>query len=161
LVPTDINRLAADLIADRTALAAERGLTLDCEPDPSLPPALADPAMINQVMSNLMANATQYTPRGGIVTLTTALRRQDDRDWVTFTVQDTGPGILAKEMPHLFQRFFRGEAGRSSGAPGTGLGLAICQQIIDKVGGQITVQSQPGHGATFTVWLRPTREGVT
>jgi len=111
--------------------------------------------MIAQVMSNLMTNAINYTPQGGAVTLTTVVRRHHDQPWVTFSVHNTGPGISAKDVPHLFERFYRGEAGRASGAPGTGLGLAICKEIVDKLDGRITVDSQPGQGVTFTIWLRP------
>ena len=73
-------------------------------------------------------------------------------------MKDTGPGIHANDLPRLFERFYRGEAGRRSGAPGTGLGLAICTDLAEKMGGHITVESQPGHGAAFCVWLRPLEE---
>jgi signal transduction histidine kinase len=74
---------------------------------------------------------------------------------VTLTVQDTGPGISAADRPHIFERFYRGEAGRKSGAPGTGLGLAICKRIAEKLEGQLTVDSEPGQGTAFTIWLKP------
>jgi signal transduction histidine kinase len=90
-----------------------------------------------------------------MVTLTTALVRRGDQNWVTFSVRDTGPGISEADRPHLFKRFYRGEAGRASGAPGTGLGLAICMEIVRKLNGDLTVESLLGHGTTFTVWLRP------
>ena len=72
---------------------------------------------------------------------------------VTFTVRDTGPGISAQDLPHLFERFYRGTAGRQASAPGTGLGLAISQEIMKRLDGRITVESEVGHGAAFTVWL--------
>jgi signal transduction histidine kinase len=87
--------------------------------------------------------------------VTTAQQRRDEQNWVTITVQDTGPGIAKKDFPHLFERFYRGETGRKSGAPGTGLGLAISAQIMNKLGGLITLDSQPGEGASFTLWLKP------
>ena len=71
------------------------------------------------------------------------------------TVQDTGPGVTRAEMPRVFERFYRGEAARDFATPGTGLGLAISKEIIDRMGGRITVDSQPGEGAAFTIWLRP------
>ena len=154
LEPVDINHLAAELIGDRSAMASDRGLTLDCQLDPDLPLALGDPKRVVQVMTNLTANAINYTPRGGDVALLTAARRWQETDWVTFTVQDTGQGISAEEQKNLFKRFFRGEASRSAGVPGTGLGLAICKDIVEKMHGRITVESQPGRGAAFTVWLK-------
>ncbi len=71
----------------------------------------------------------------------------------TFTVRDTGPGITAQDLPHLFERFYRGAAGRRASAPGTGLGLAISHEIVERLGGRFTVESEAGHGAAFTVWL--------
>jgi signal transduction histidine kinase len=70
-------------------------------------------------------------------------------------VRDTGPGIAAHELPHLFERFYRGEVGRKAREPGTGLGLAISKAIMDRLGGRITVESEPGYGTAFTVWLKP------
>jgi signal transduction histidine kinase len=69
------------------------------------------------------------------------------------SVSDTGPGISKADRAHLFERFYRGEAGRESGAPGTGLGLAICKEIMDLHNGRISVQSEIGQGSTFTIWL--------
>ncbi len=162
-IPTDLNRLAADLIVDRRTLAAERGLSLDYQPEPDLPLALADSTLIAQVISNLMENALNYTPRGGRITFRTAARRHEEQDWITFAVQDTGPGISPEEMPRLFERFYRGEAARDFVTPGAGLGLAICKAIVDKLAGRITVNGAvlgdppQRHGAAFTVWLRPAR----
>ena len=155
LVPVELNRIAADLIADRSAMVAERNLALDYEPEPGLPLCLADAAMMGQVMSNLMANAVNYTQPGGAITLRTATRDRDGRRWVTLSVQDNGPGISEADRLRLFERFYRGEAGRNSGAPGTGLGLAICLEIARRLAGDLTVESQPGHGSTFTIWLPP------
>jgi PAS domain S-box-containing protein len=155
LAPTDVNQLTAQLIADRTALAAGRQLLIDYHSDSPLPPAQADPALLNQVVSNLLTNAINYTPEGGLITVTAAARQRDEQPWVTITVQDTGPGISASDRQRLFERFFRGEVGRKSGAPGTGLGLAISAQIMRKLNGLITLDSPPGEGAVFTVWLKP------
>jgi signal transduction histidine kinase len=120
-----------------------------------VPPAWASAPFVSQILSNLVTNATQYTPPGGRIVVSTARRIDHDQVWTTFTVKDTGPGINAADLPRLFERFFRGEAGRRSGAPGTGLGLAICRDLADKLDGRLTVESQPGQGAAFTVWLIP------
>lgn len=157
LVPVDLNQLVAQMVFDRGALIAGRGLTLDARPEPNLPPALANDALVAQVLSNLITNAMHYTAPGGTITLSTALLTDEGQKWVTITVTDTGPGIVEHDLPHLFERFYRGEAGRRSGMPGTGLGLAICAEIMARLAGRITVDSRPGHGATFTVWLPPAR----
>jgi PAS domain S-box-containing protein len=155
LAPTDVNQLAAQLITDRTALAASRRLLIDYRAESPLALAHADPAMLSQVVSNLLTNAINYTPPEGLITVTTASRQRDEQTWITIAVQDSGPGISPHDLAHIFERFYRGEAGRKSGAPGTGLGLAISAQIMNKLGGSITVDSQSGKGAAFTVWLKP------
>jgi PAS domain S-box-containing protein len=159
LAPTDVNQLTAQLIDDRTALAASRQLLIDYHAASPLALAQADPAMLNQVVSNLLTNAVNYTPAEGSITVTTAARERDEQTWITITIHDTGPGIPPHDRAHIFERFYRGEAGRKSGAPGTGLGLAISAQIMDKLGGSITVVSSPGEGAAFTVWLKPALPG--
>lgn len=156
LQPTDLNLLVSTLISDREALVADRGLSLDVELAEALPVALADPKLIEQVLTNLLTNAVNYTPVGGQITLCTAVGESDGQKWVTATVSDTGPGISQEERGHLFERFYRGSAGRASSAPGTGLGLAICKEILDLHGGRITLQSKVGRGSRFTLWLRGT-----
>jgi signal transduction histidine kinase len=151
----DVNEVVRQLLHDRAALISERGLTLDAALAADLLPALANANFVSQILSNLVTNATHYTPPGGQIEVSTARRSDRDRSWITFTVKDTGPGINADDLPRLFERFYRGEAGRRSGTPGTGLGLAICSDLADKLDGHITVASPPGQGAAFTVWLRP------
>lgn len=154
LVPVDVNRLTAHLQPDWQAAADEHGLTLDVTRAESLPPALADLPLLTRAVSNIMSNALNYTPRGGHIRLTTAVRPRDEADWAAITVADTGPGIGVDELPHLFERFYRGRAARNYKVPGTGLGLAMCKEILDKLGGAVTVESVEGHGAAFTLWLR-------
>ncbi|MBW3608800.1 MAG: HAMP domain-containing protein [Actinobacteria bacterium] len=112
------------------------------------PPALADPARVRQILTNLVTNAHVYTPEEGTLTLSLA----GDAQATTITVADTGPGIEPEEVRRLFDRFFRGSAdGRKSA--GTGLGLAIVKSLVDLHGGSIDVDSEPGRGTTFTVRL--------
>jgi PAS domain S-box-containing protein len=153
LIPMDVSQPAAQLVRDRMALAGYQGLILSDELAPDLPLAMADEKMLTQVITNLMTNAMNYTPAGGVVVVRTALRRLEGADWVTITVQDTGYGISAEDQAHLFERFFRGRAAQETGAPGTGLGLAICKEIIDRHQGRITAESRLGEGSEFTVWL--------
>jgi signal transduction histidine kinase len=103
---------------------------------------LADPDRINLVLGNLLTNAIRHTPAGGRV----EARAAPEREGVRFEVRDTGPGISAEYLPRLFERFFR-----IPGAPpgGAGLGLYICKEIVEAHGGQIGVESDPGHGAIF------------
>lgn len=157
--PLDVDMLARQLVADRQTLAAARGLALryETQPDP-LPPVLADAAMISQVLTNLTSNAVNYTPPGGIIIVRTGTYRISEESspakmWVSISVRDTGPGISTKDREHLFERFYRGQAARQTSAPGTGLGLAICKEIVSRHEGKITVESEPGKGSTFTVWL--------
>jgi signal transduction histidine kinase len=154
LEPVDVNYLTAELVQDRILMAANRGLVIDCQLSAEPRLALIDPARVTQVLSNLMTNAINYTPSGGLVTISTAVRSQAETPWVTVTVRDTGNGIPTHEVPLLFDRFFRGASSREAGVPGTGLGLALCKEIVEQMGGHITVASEAGQGAAFTVWLR-------
>ena len=166
LSPVDVNELVSNLAGDRRALIAERGLSLQPQVSPATPPALADPEMLIQVLTNLMTNAMNYTPAGGTIILRTDARPAIQNGmvpvgdpWVTVQVSDTGPGIPAEEQAHLFDRFYRGEAARTSRVPGTGLGLAICHEIVERLSGKITIDSVVGQGSTFTVWLRAAGQG--
>jgi signal transduction histidine kinase len=105
------------------------------------------------VLSNLLSNATRYTPEGGKVTVSTGLAEAYERVWATLAVADTGMGIPEHELPHVFERFFRGEKTQSMQVSGTGLGLAIAREIAQLHGGRITVESKMEEGSTFTVWL--------
>lgn len=154
LEPVDLNFLIGHLIMDRAELAVTKGLTLDFEPASDLPFVLADRQLLFQVLTNLLANAINYTPTGGI-TLCTETAVVDNQTWITASVADTGPGITDEDKSHLFNRFYRGEAGQKSTLPGTGLGLAICQEIMKRHDGQIKVKSIVGEGSIFTIWLHP------
>ena len=106
-----------------------------------------------QALSNLVGNAIRFTPAGGKVVLSTGTEEAEGRTWATVTVADTGMGIPEDELPHIFDRFFRGEKPRSMQLTGTGMGLAIVEEIVELHGGRVTVQSQVNVGSTFTVWL--------
>ena len=155
--PIDLSQLLAALVQDRSTLAAKRGLLLNLQCEPDLPPALGDQRLLTQVFTNLLTNAMNYTPDGGRITLSTRHRVTAQGDWIVGEVSDTGPGIPPEEQPLLFRRFFRGRASHRTGASGTGLGLAICKEIAELHGGRITLESDgiPGHGSAFTVWLPP------
>ena len=148
--PVDVELIAREALL-RTMLLAPRETTVDTQAGVW---ALADPERLLQVVTNLLTNAARHGGEGAHITLTT--RRQSAK--VVITVTDTGPGILAEELPHIFDRFYRGSRARS--APGgTGLGLAIVASLVHAMDGIVTAQSQPGIGATFAVTL-PVAPGV-
>jgi two-component system sensor histidine kinase BaeS len=153
LTRTDLNQLIGKLIADRGQLATEKLLTIDFEAGSNFPAVMADSQLLFQVTANLLANAINYTPSGGAITIRTETAVVQNEAWATISICDTGPGIADEEKDLLFQRFYRGYAGRNSGVPGTGLGLAICREIIDRHKGSITIEATIGQGSMFTVWL--------
>jgi OmpR-family two-component system manganese-sensing sensor histidine kinase len=113
-------------------------------------------ALLRQAVANLLSNACRYTPPGGTLKLTLTSEGQGhdpDRDRILITVQDSGIGIPAADLPHIFQRFYRVDQARAQATGGCGLGLAIAQRIIHLHGGVIQVQSQEGQGSTFTIIL--------
>jgi two-component system phosphate regulon sensor histidine kinase PhoR len=150
---TSLNELAAEVIASRRAAAEVQGLTLEYRPGESEPVAQVDPNRMMQALDNLVTNAIHYTLAGGEVMVSIDQERTDGRTWAVVAVADTGIGIPQDEMPHIFERFFRGERSRVMDVPGTGLGLAISREIVELHGGRITVKSQEDVGSTFAIWL--------
>ena len=115
---------------------------------PTLPPALADPGRVRQIVANLLTNAHLYTPEGGNIHVGV----EPDRAWVQIIVADSGVGMNDEEISRVFDRFYR--AGNRSGSnPGTGLGLSIVKSLVDLHYGQITIESEPGRGSAFRVLL--------
>lgn len=150
----NINALIQTLVNDRQALAVDRGLTLSTELQADLEPIILDEHTMVQAISNLLTNALNYTPSGGRVVIRTTSAVREGKPTVGFSVEDTGAGISTDDMQHLFERFYRGTAGRRTGIPGTGLGLAIVKQVVDFHHGWIEVQNgADGRGTIFTVWL--------
>jgi two-component system phosphate regulon sensor histidine kinase PhoR len=115
-----------------------------------LSPVLADPGRLEQVIVNLLDNAIKYTPENGSVTLSAA----DMGGMVKISVSDTGPGIPPKDMPRIFERFYRVDTARSREVEGTGLGLSIVKHIVQLHGGTVSVESTPGNGSTFSFTLK-------
>lgn len=147
--PTDVQALVEGLLQDFEPLAEEEGLTLNAQVSPNLPPVTMDKQRMAQVINNLLANALRHTPSGG--TLSVLVGRSDDH--VTITVRDNGEGIAPADLPNVFNRFYRSDRARARSTGGSGLGLAIAKAIVEAHDGSIRVESQPGHGATFTISL--------
>ncbi len=147
MAPLDAASLLESVARQFKHQADVSGLTIKRDVQPELPPFNADRAQVERVLSNLVANALKFTPAGGSVTLS-AYRR--DRA-VVLTVKDSGSGIAAEHLPHVFERFYKADQSRGSG--GTGLGLAIAKHIVQAHGGAIKAESRLGEGAVFTFEL--------
>lgn len=143
-----LNRLAEEAVRRVEPVARERRVELVIEPSPSVDAHIGrGPA--NLVLANLLDNAVKFSGPGGRVTL----RLSTDGAEAVVCVSDSGPGVSVTELPHLFDRFFRGSAARGGSAPGVGLGLALSQAMVQAHGGRIDAANAPGGGALFTVRL--------
>ncbi|MBD8057342.1 two-component sensor histidine kinase, partial [Rhodococcus ruber] len=154
-VPTDTATLVEAAVRAATDRYAARNVTLIHHLE--RPTAvIVDPDRIGQVLGNLLDNALRHTPAGGAVTVTADV---DDR-WAEITVTDTGEGIAAEHLGHLFDRFYRADTSRRYQEGGSGIGLTIARALVEAHGGTLTAESPgAGAGARFTVHL-PTRTGA-
>ena len=112
----------------------------------------ADQTRFRQSLLNLASNANKFTEKG-TVTIAAHQGQEDGRDWITLAVTDTGIGMTSEQMSRLFQEFSQASSTTASKYGGTGLGLAISKRFCQMMGGDITVESEPGHGSTFTIRL--------
>jgi PAS domain S-box-containing protein len=151
--PTLLNELTRDIVASHQALAHKQGVTLEHHPTELAPVALIDSQRTVQALNNLVRNAIRFTPEGGKVMVSVQVQEMQGRTWAAVAVSDTGMGIPEDEALYIFDRFFRGEKPRTIQLTGTGLGLSITKEIVELQGGRVTVESEEGVGATFTVWL--------
>ena len=138
--------LLKDLVSEMSILAEEKGCRVTTHLQ-DVPPVMGDVGQLKQLVINLLDNAIRHTPRGGAVTV--GLQSLDDQ--VCLTVKDTGSGIAAEHLPHIFERFYRADQARDRESGGTGLGLAIAQEIVLAHHGTIRVKSEVGKGSVFTV----------
>jgi len=145
LSPTRPNVLAEKAVAKHKATPLQSDVRLLLEIEPHLPKILADPDRLTQVLDNLLDNAIRHTANGGSVRA--GVRAVPDA--VRFEIRDSGSGIAAKDLPRVFERFYRSDAARSRDRGGSGLGLAIAKSIVEAHGGHIGVTSSEGEGALF------------
>jgi signal transduction histidine kinase len=129
--------------------AKQLGIELDVAVAADLPSVYIDPERLTQVLGNLVGNALRYTSDGGQITLTA----QRHTDAVHLTVRDTGTGIDSADLPHIFDRFYRGDDARRTNGGESGLGLAIAKSLVEAHGGSISATSTPGEGTVFTIIL--------
>src|SRR4051812_10654242 len=143
---TDLSRFTADLASTFRSAMERGGLAFEVDTPPLPQPVFVDPQMWEKIILNLLSNAFKFTLDGHVrIALSPA------RDHVTLTVQDSGVGIPAAQLPRVFERFHRIEGGRARTHEGSGIGLALVQDLVGLHGGQIAVESHEGKGTTFTV----------
>ncbi|NDC74076.1 histidine kinase [bacterium] len=142
----DLNTLLAGALDDFRAGPAAEAHRISLSIDPAVPPIFADPLKLSQVFDNLVGNALKYTPRGSRIDVSARLISPE---LVEISVRDNGPGIPAEDLPHVFERFYRVDKGRSREKGGTGLGLSIVKHIVQLHGGRVWAESRYGEGATF------------
>jgi signal transduction histidine kinase/ActR/RegA family two-component response regulator len=141
-----------DVVSLLSVRAQAKGLTLALRLSPDLPRALrGDPSRLRQVLFNLVGNAVKFTERGGVAVDVSHRARADGRIDLLIVVSDTGIGIAAQAVPHLFDRFTQADATTSRRYGGSGLGLAITREIVALMDGQLSVTSAPGKGSRFEV----------
>jgi signal transduction histidine kinase len=133
-------------------LAAKNGNQIAVHCDAALGMMHADQIRLRQALLNLMSNANKFTEKG-TVTIAAHQGQENSRDWVTLSVADTGIGMTPEQMDKLFQEFSQASSTTASKYGGTGLGLVISRRFCQMMGGDITVESEPGKGSTFTIRL--------
>lgn len=144
----DLHATLRQVIQKSAPLAAEKNLALSLKIDDSLPRIWADAGMLQQMVYNLLLNAIRYTPAGSVT-----VTAKGDGTAVTIEVIDTGIGIAADDIEHIFDYFYRVDPARTKQSGGTGLGLALVKQMALAHGGQVYATSTPGQGSTFTLKL--------
>ncbi len=151
LKPVELDTLLLEVYRHGRMMADGREIKLGHEDQATV---LGDSDRLKQLLLNLVDNAVTYTPPEGEIVL--MLYREPE--WTRVLVKDNGIGIPAEDLPHIFDRFYRGGRARSDRRVGTGLGLSIARWVAEAHGGNLTVESTEGRGTTFTLWLR-TYEG--
>ncbi|MFN2120984.1 MAG: ATP-binding protein [Anaerolineales bacterium] len=146
---SDIGEIVDDVLGLTTHLMQTNGVRLEFVRAENLPWVVVNTNQLKQVFLNLVHNALQAMPAGGKLTVVIELQRESGRDWVVVRIKDDGLGIRPGDMSRIFEPFFTTRAEHG----GTGLGLSVSYGIISEHGGRIDVESQLGHGSTFSVWL--------
>ena len=142
--PIDINMVIREVVAQMTPLADGSQVIITTSLTPGLPIVKIDKDRIRQTSINLVHNAVKFNHPGGKITISTNF----NKEFVIVSVSDTGTGISKEDLPHIFERFYKGDKSRAKG--GSGLGLAIAKHTIQAHGGNISVKSEQGNGSTFS-----------
>jgi CheY-like chemotaxis protein/HPt (histidine-containing phosphotransfer) domain-containing protein len=160
--PFSLRRMLDQIARVLSARASEKGLRFDCRMPESTPDAvLGDRVRLQQVLLNLTGNAVKFTQRGEVEVSVRCLARDDRDACLVFSVRDTGIGIQPSDLERLFQPFTQGDPSMARRFGGTGLGLSISKSLVQMMGGQIRVESEPGAGTTFSFDIRlPLTKGL-
>jgi len=154
----DLSGVVRETVEALAPVADERSVSLRVDLPAKLLPVQADPDRFRQVVQNLVENALRHTPSGGEVRV---VLRNNNGSGVHMVVADTGGGIGANDLPHIFEHFYRADESRARSSGGTGMGLAIVKSLVEAHGGHVSVESAPGTGSVFTVTLpRQSQEAV-
>jgi signal transduction histidine kinase len=145
----DLGTVVRGAVAQVHELAADKGLDLQVEMSPGLAPVEADAEKMIRVLVNLCGNAIKFTPRGGTIRL--SVRRGEEN--FSIAVADTGEGIPAEYLDRIFEKFGQVENRKAGRSMSTGLGLTFCKMVVERHGGKIDVESNPGRGSVFTIAL--------
>jgi signal transduction histidine kinase len=144
----DLRALAAAVVDDQRARAQEKGLEVRLAPSPALPLLRSDARLLRLIITNLADNAIKFTGRGSVEISVSA-----GPAWQSFRIRDTGPGISPQDRQRIFEPFEHLEDIHHKHLPGVGLGLALVRQLVIALGGEVTVESEPGGGSMFEVKL--------
>jgi len=150
-----LSRAVKEVMGALQPRADKEGITLLVDYPPDLPPVLGDLESLEQLVTNLVANAIKYTAKGGRVSVSAAAQE----DTIVFTVSDTGIGISEEDLPSVFDEFYRGKNAREFEEQGTGLGLSIVKSILHTHQAKVDVESAIGQGTTFVVTIPRARAG--
>jgi signal transduction histidine kinase len=157
----DLIATIEDAIDSNNAQFTERSVTVRKELPESLPELMGDPSALGSVMQNLISNAIKYSCQGGTVTIQARESKTESGTAIQIAIHDQGAGIPNKEIPYLFDPFFRGERARQTQTQGSGLGLSLVKQVVEAHGGEIDVSSTPGAGSTFVIHLPVVNDSET
>lgn len=150
--PTNINQVIDRALGMLKPLADEKNINL-INDSGEVPSIVIDAARINQVLYNLLTNALRYTPKDGVVRVSTCMEELEGRKWVLLSVEDNGSGISEQDLPHVFNHFYRADKSRTRTSGGSGIGLAIVKQLVDIHDGRVFVSSTLGKGTIFKIYL--------
>ncbi|WEG13909.1 ATP-binding protein [Pullulanibacillus sp. KACC 23026] len=154
LIPTEVIPVMNESLPSLTERAQAKAIDIQLDYKNAGIKVLSDPSRLKQIIVNLVNNAIAYTPQGGRV----SIEVREEEQWGILEVSDTGIGIEKKELPRIFERFYRVDKARSRDSGGTGLGLAIVKHLVEAHGGEIEANSEVGKGSTFTIYFKKALE---